>query len=114
VNTPFLPPTLGFVSLLLGTALSLGAQEPAPPKPASAREAKVLPAVPPARSKGKLKPVDINHATKEELSFMLGIEVALAARIVANRPYKTKADLVVKKVFTMDQYQALRNQVAAR
>jgi DNA uptake protein ComE-like DNA-binding protein len=99
--------------LILGSALTLFAQEPAKPKAANP-PAKAKPPVVESRTKGKLKPVDINHATKEELSFMLNIDVALAAKIVANRPYKTKADLVVNKVFTMEQYQQFRKQVAAK
>lgn len=120
--------------LALGLALPLGAQETANPKPAAPTPAasekapeaaakarpsaakpapKVkAPAVEP-RAKGKLKPVDINHAHPNEISFMLGIDAALAAKVVANRPYKTKADLVVKNVFTMELYQKLKSKVAA-
>jgi DNA uptake protein ComE-like DNA-binding protein len=108
-----LRPVKGTITLILGSALTLVAQEPTKPKGATA-PTKVKPPVVEPRTKGKLKPVDINHATKEELSYMLNIDLGLAAKIVANRPYKTKADLVVKKVFTMDQYQQLRKQVAAK
>ncbi|MBP1772374.1 MAG: hypothetical protein H6P99_1537 [Holophagaceae bacterium] len=129
--------------LALGLALPLGAQETAKPKPATAtapapEKASEAPARPAAakakpsaakpaapaskakapvvepRTKGKLKPVDINHAHPNEISFMLGIDAALAAKVVANRPYKTKADLVTKNVFTMELYQKLKTKVAAR
>jgi DNA uptake protein ComE-like DNA-binding protein len=84
-------------------------------KPSAAKSATArakAPAVEP-RTKGKLKPVDINHAHPNEISFMLGIDAALAAKVVANRPYKTKAELVVKNVFTMELYQKLKSKVAA-
>lgn len=129
--------------LALGLALPLGAQETAKPKLAAAtapapEKASEAPAKPVAakakpsaakpaapapkakapvvepRTKGKLKPVDINHAHPNEISFMLGIDAALAAKVVANRPYKTKADLVTKNVFTMELYQKLKTKVAAR
>ena len=110
MRIPTLHSSLATLALLFGTALA--AEEPAPPKAA-------VPAVKPsapakaAPSKGKLKPVDINHATKEEISFMLGVDQGLASRIVANRPYRTKADLVIKKVLSMEQFQALRKRVIA-
>ena len=123
--------------LALGLVLPLGAQETASPKsaPAKASEAPAKPAAAKAkptpaqsaaptpktkapavepRTKGKLKPVDINHAHPNEISFMLGIDAALAAKVVANRPYKTKADLVTKNVFTMELYQKLKTRVAAK
>ncbi|HLP31435.1 MAG TPA: helix-hairpin-helix domain-containing protein [Geothrix sp.] len=131
---PNLMPTA--LLLALGLALPLvaqkaGAQEAATPKPApapnaapaKAPEASAKPAAAKAkakasavepRTKGKLKPVDINHADPNEISFMLGIDAALAAKVVANRPYKTKAELVVKNVFTMELYQKLKNRVAAK
>lgn len=128
--------------LALGLALPLGAQEtakpaPAPKTPAASEKAPEAAAKAPAarpkagatkakpaasakapavepRTKGKLKPVDINHAHPNEISFMLGIDAALAAKVVANRPYKTKAELVVKNVFTMELYQKLKTRVAAQ
>lgn len=109
MRIPTLPSYLATLTLLLSTA-AMG-EEPTRPKP-------VAPAAKPAPAKatptkGKLKPVDINHATKEEIGFMLGVDLGLASRIVANRPYRTKADLVVKKVLTMEQFQALRKRVIA-
>lgn len=115
-------PTAALFALVLGPSLALSAQTQAEPKPATkpaapskaqapAAKSKATPVEP--RTKGKLKPVDINHASKNELSFMLGIDEALAAKIVANRPYKSKADLVVKQVFTMELFQKLRKQVIA-
>ena len=111
MRIPALHSSLTTLALLLGTAAM--AEEPAArPKPAApaAKPAAPSKATP---AKGKLKPVDINHATKEQISFMLGVDVGLASRIVANRPYRTKADLVVKKVLSMEQFQALRKRVIA-
>jgi DNA uptake protein ComE-like DNA-binding protein len=80
---------------------------------AKAREKKVT-----ARAKAdadaKARAVDINHASKEELKKLPGITDAYADAIVANRPYKTKADLVIKKAIPLDLFQVLRKLVAAK
>ena len=111
------------VSLLMaaGVCHSLGAQEEetkgAPPKAKRAQSAPKGKGVPEAalpRTKGKLKPVDINHATKEEISFMLGIDVSLAAKIVAGRPYPTKARLLTNHILTATEYANLKDRVVAR
>lgn len=115
MRIPALPRCLVTLALLLGTA-AMG-EEPTRPKSVAPAAKPAAPAKPAtakaAPAKGKLKPVDINHATKEEIGFMLGVDLGLATRIVANRPYRTKADLVVKKVLSMEQYQALRKRVIA-
>lgn len=67
----------------------------------------------PPQAKGKLKPVDINSATKEELSFMLGIDVGLAAKIVAGRPYPTKARLVTNNIVSQATYETIKGRIVA-
>jgi DNA uptake protein ComE-like DNA-binding protein len=64
-----------------------------------------------AAAEARARAVDVNHATKEELQKLPGITEALAAAIIAKRPYRTKADLVVKNAIPMDLYQTLRKQV---
>lgn len=90
------------LALLVGSTLMLQAQPQAKP------------ATPMARTKGKLKPVDINSATKEEISFMLGIDVGLAAKIVAGRPYLTKARLVTQNIVSAEVYASIKDKVVAR
>lgn len=107
----FLSSLLGTLALALGTALSLSAEE-APKKAKAPSTAAKAPAAP-SRTKGKLKPVDINSATKEEISFMLGIDVALAAKIVAGRPYPTKARLLTRNIVTADVYASIKDRVVA-
>lgn len=111
---PCLFPTL--MGLCLG--LSLQAQAPTPSKAEAAPTTKKQapkanpPATPAVRGKSSLKPVALNSATKNEIGFMLKIPEALAAKIVAGRPYKVKADLVTKGVLTLEQYKALKDKVA--
>jgi len=77
------------------------------PKTAAKSEA-ILP-----RTKGKLKPVKLNSATKEQIGFMLGIDAGLAAKIVAARPFKTKAELVTRGLISQDTYSTLKDRVVA-
>lgn len=76
-----------------------------------------LPAqAPPIRSRpmGKLKPVDLNSTPKQELAFRLGISEGLAARIVAGRPYPTKARLLTEGIVSAEVYAAIKDRVVAR
>ncbi|MDP1831661.1 MAG: helix-hairpin-helix domain-containing protein [Geothrix sp.] len=108
----FLHSFLGAITLILCATQSLPAQEP--PKPRAKSPAAAAKAPAPPRTKGKLKPVDINSATKEEISFMLGLDVALAARIVAGRPYPTKARLLTNKVVSAEVYASIKDRVIAK
>ena len=69
---------------------------------------------PAVRTKGKLKPVDINGASKNELAFMLGIPEDLAAKIVAGRPYRSKAHLLTRGIVSAEVYAKIRGKVVAK
>ncbi|HYQ89906.1 MAG TPA: helix-hairpin-helix domain-containing protein [Candidatus Binatia bacterium] len=58
--------------------------------------------------------VDINSASKEDLMKLPGIGEATAEKIVDGRPYKTKAELVSKKIVTKSVYGKIRNLVIAK
>ena len=113
MSTRCLSSFLGVLTLALGTTLSLSAEEASKPKAKAPVAATAKPPAP-SRTKGKLKPVDINSATKEEISFMLGIDVALAGKIVAGRPYPTKARLLTQNIVTADVYASIKDRVIAR
>jgi len=121
-------PLLAALLVAAGGWHPLSAQDVPPAKPPTAPQA--APATPAAKSvpkakakgksaanppqtKGKLKPVDINNATKEELSFMLGIDVGLAAKIVAGRPYLTKARLVTNNIVSQATYETIKGRIVA-
>ncbi|MCM2250347.1 MAG: hypothetical protein NDI58_07300 [Geothrix sp.] len=101
--------TLLSAALLLTAGFTLAAQDKPAAKTAPAPAAKA-----PAKPKGKLKPVDINSATKNEIAFMLAIPEDLAAKIVAGRPYPTKARLLTNKIVTPEVYAAIKDKVVAR
>ncbi|WP_284614834.1 ComEA family DNA-binding protein [Aquabacterium humicola] len=78
----------------------------APAAPAAAR-AKV--AAPPAQPL-----VDINRASRAELKKLPGIGDAEADRIVAHRPYQTKADLVLTKALPAGVYLQIKGRIIAK
>lgn len=61
----------------------------------------------------KAKPVDINSAGKAELMKLQGISEAEADRIIAGRPYLSKAHLVTHKVIPHGVYEQIKRQIIA-
>ena len=57
--------------------------------------------------------LDINSASKEELDALPGIGEAYAQKIIDNRPYRTKRDLVAKKVIPQSTYDKIQDRITA-
>jgi DNA uptake protein ComE-like DNA-binding protein len=62
----------------------------------------------------KVKLVDVNTANKAALKKLPGITDADADKIIANRPYGSKAWLVTKKVVDDKTYAGVRTLIEAR
>jgi len=58
--------------------------------------------------------IDINHASPDQLTSLPGIQDALAAKIVKNRPYANKAQLSSKGVISAATYKRIRNRIIAK
>ncbi len=58
--------------------------------------------------------LDINSATKDQLMELPGIGDALATKIIAGRPYKTKADLKAKNVIPSATYNKIASKIIAK
>jgi competence protein ComEA len=67
---------------------------------------------------GAAKPMkqklDINSASEDDLKQLPGIGDALSKKIVENRPYKRKDELVSKKVLPRATYEKIKDQVIAK
>ncbi len=82
-----------------------------PVPPASAARGKAQAVKPPAAAKKKL--VNLNAASQAELKGLPGGSEEEAARIVAGRPYNSKAFLVTNQVISASRYEAIKRLVVA-
>ena len=67
-----------------------------------------------AKAAGKVKLVDINSAGKAELKTLPGISDTDAEKIIAGRPYGSKAHLTTRNIISREVYESLKKQVIAR
>ena len=59
-------------------------------------------------------PVDINSASKAQLMKIPGVSDAMADKIIAGRPYLSKAHLVTHNIISGVQYAQIKDLIIAR
>ena len=62
----------------------------------------------------RAEPLDINSATEAQLMELPGIGKALAAKIIAGRPYANKTQLTSKKILTNAAYAKISGEIIAK
>ena len=101
---------------LLAALLLAGSVAAAPDAYAQAKkDAPAAPAKTDAmKSDTKKALLDINTASADELKALPGIGEAYSKKIIENRPYQQKDQLVSKKVIPEKTYQGIKDQIIAK
>ena len=108
-------------TLALGASLALAADDKAaaPSHSKAGVTAKAAPqsksaSTPKRSAPARAKPVDINKASIKQLKKLPGVTDEIAAKIVAGRPYASKADLVTHNIVDTGVYGSIRQSVVAK
>ena len=96
--------------MLLVFAGSAAAQSKDAPKAPAKAETKA----PAKGDSAKHEMVDINSASADELKAIPGIGDAYSKKIVENRPYKRKDELVKKKIVPQATYDKIKDHIIAK
>ena len=94
---------LVFLLSLVSGAMGQAAAKPAAPA-ASAQ----------ASAMGEEDKLDINTATKDQLKALPGIGDAYSQKIIDGRPYRTKRDLLNKKIIPLATYNKISARIIAK
>jgi DNA uptake protein ComE-like DNA-binding protein len=104
--------------LLFTASLSFAVESKADVPEQAANPAKAAPKIAHSNTRRKatanIKLVNINGATRKQLKTLPGIGDAEADKIIAGRPFGSKAWLVSKKIISMETYQALRGKIICK
>ena len=97
-----LPFAFVLATLFWATAPSVAQTNPKPAKPAATAPT------------AKTAPLDINSASKAELTTLSGIGEAYSQKIIDGRPYKRKDELVSRKIVPQATYDKIKDLIIAK
>lgn len=60
------------------------------------------------------KPLDINSASRDQLTSLPGVSGGEADRVIAGRPYDSGGDLVTRHIMSKAEYDKIADQVTAK
>jgi hypothetical protein len=107
----------GRITIAAGLAACSALGTAAGPGPAAAASAPAAHGTthtaPPSRPVAPRRLVDINNASKKQLKTLPGVTDAMAERIVAGRPYLTKAHLVTSQAVPAGIYLSIKRSIIA-
>jgi DNA uptake protein ComE-like DNA-binding protein len=101
-----------FALSLVGTGVAQTNEPGSRPEIASASGG--IEAAPQMSAPSKTDKLDINTATKDQLKSLPGIGDAYSQKIVDGRPYRTKLDLVQKKIIPQATYDKIKDSIIAK
>ncbi|HRD98017.1 MAG TPA: helix-hairpin-helix domain-containing protein [Rubrivivax sp.] len=96
------PALFAIAALLLAPAAGAATKAPSSPVASASGAAAAAP-----------KPMDINSASKADLMTLPGIGEAEAKKIIAGRPFRSKARLVADNILPQAAYNALKGRIVA-
>jgi DNA uptake protein ComE-like DNA-binding protein len=65
-------------------------------------------------ARGQHAPVDLNSASETELTELPGITGTAARRIIRNRPYRDKQDLLTRGILSRSGYEKIQDQITVK
>jgi hypothetical protein len=60
------------------------------------------------------KPLDINTASRDQLTSLPGVSGGEADRVISGRPYDSAGDLVTRRIMSKSEYDKIADQVTAK